>query len=239
MKRILFLATFAITALTTYAQEIVYDPNAEVRPVTAFSAMEVSGTISVYLSQGNQAAIAISAGEEKYNSKIKTEVKDGVLRISVDAGLWNGFSLSNRKLKAYVSVVDLNRIEVSGASLVSISGALKTNALKLEVSGASEMKGAVDVKNLTVDASGASVFKITGKAESGNISASGAAKVNAFDLQLQHGKVDAAGASHVTIMATKELSANASGGSSVQYRGEAALRSLNASGGASIKKKSS
>ncbi len=50
-------------------------------------------------------------------------------------------------------------------------------------------------------------------------------------------KVDASGAAHITITATKEFSASADGGSSVQYRGDAIAKVLNSSGGSSIKKK--
>lgn len=220
------------------AQEVVYDANAEVRNVGPFSAIEVSGTISLYLSQGNEAGVAVSAGEEKYNNKIKTEVRNGVLKISVDAGVWNGFSWSNRKLKAYVSVVNVNRLEVSGASIINISGALKSNSLNLNASGASEIKGDVQVKDLQVGISGASVIRLTGSADNASIDASGAARANAFDLKVDNGKVEASGASHITITVNKELSANASGGSSIQYRGDAVAKVVNSSAGASIKKKS-
>lgn len=220
------------------AQEVVYDANAEVRNVGPFSAIEVSGTISLYLSQGNEAGVAVSAGEEKYNNKIKTEVRNGVLKISVDAGVWNGFSWSNRKLKAYVSVVNVNRLEVSGASIINISGALKSNSLNLNASGASEIKGDVQVKDLQVGISGASVIRLTGSADNASIDASGAARANAFDLKVDNGKVEASGASHITITVNKELSANASGGSSIQYRGDAVAKVVNSSAGASIRKKS-
>jgi hypothetical protein len=99
------------------------------RTMTAFTGIDVSGTVSLYLSQGSTPGIAVSAGEPKYNNKIKTEVKNGILHISVDGGMWNGFSWTNKKLKAYVTVTDLNKLTVSGASLVNITGPLKVPAL--------------------------------------------------------------------------------------------------------------
>jgi hypothetical protein len=238
MKGFFVLAIIVSFLNNVVAQDIVYDENAEVRNVGKFSAIEVSGTVSLFLSQGNETGIAVSAGEEKYNNKIRTEVQNGVLRISVDAGVWNGFSWSNRNLKAYVSVVDLTRLEVSGASTVNINGSLKANSLAIEISGASEMKGALAVKNLKMDLSGASVVRLTGMAENASIDASGAVKVNGFDLEVQNGKLEASGASHITLNVSKELNANASGGSSIQYKGAAVARTLNSSAGASIRKKS-
>jgi hypothetical protein len=238
MKRFyLLMVSLVLTAYSAKSQEVIYDANAEVRSVGKFTGIEVSGTISLYLSQGNVTGVAVSAGEEKYNSKIKTEVKNGVLQISVDAGMWNGFSWTNKKLKAYVSVVELNRLEISGASLATISGTLKANALKVDMSGASELKGPIQVENLNLDISGASVTRLTGTSKTLHIEASGACRVNGFDLKAESAKVDASGASHVTMTVTKDLRANASGGSSIQYRGEPSSTNVNASSGASVKRK--
>jgi hypothetical protein len=240
MKRLLLSLMFIFPLFNSaIAQQVVYDENAEIRNVGRFSSIEVSGTISLYLSQGSETGVAVSAGEEKYNNKIKTEVKNGVLKISVDAGVWNGFSWTNKKLKAYVSVVDLNRLEISGASYATLANQLKTNSLKVDISGASELKGAIQVNNFDLDISGASVTRLTGNAKSININASGACRVNGFELKAENGKVDASGASHITVTVNKELTANAGGGSSIQYRGEPTVKALNASSGASIKKKNS
>ena len=133
MKRAILLMLLITAGLVGNAQNIVYDENAEVRAVERFSGIEVSGAVSLYLSQGTEQGVAISAGEAKYNSKIKTEVKNGVLRIYVEGGVWNGFNWTNRKLRAYVTAIDLNRLEVSGASYASISGALKSDDLKMDI----------------------------------------------------------------------------------------------------------
>jgi len=237
MKRGLLVIALMVGFIGLKAQNVVYDPNAEVRKVADFNAIEVSGTVSLYLSQGDETGIAVSAGDEKYNSKIKTEVKNGVLQISVDGGMWNGFSWTNKKLKAYVSVKDLTSLHVTGASYVTTTGNVKTENLNVEVSGASELKGSLQVKNLNLAISGASVARLMGVAENVNIEASGAARISAFDLQVDNGKFDISGASHITISVNKEFSASASGGSSIQYKGDALAKSMNASGGATIKKK--
>ena len=137
MKHLILLIAILGGSVISKAQNVVYDENAEVRTVENFNSIEVSGSISVYLSQGTIQGVAVSAGEEKYNDKIKTEVKNGVLKISVDGGVWNSFNWVNKKLKAYVTATDLSRIEVSGASYISLSGALKSEDLKIDVSGAS------------------------------------------------------------------------------------------------------
>ncbi len=238
MKRSFLFIMLVAGFVIANAQNVIYDANAEVRKVEKFIGIEVSGTVSLYISQGNETGVVVSAEDQKYNSKIRTDVTNGTLHISVDGGLWNGFSWTNKKLKAYVSVIDLNRLQISGASYATIAGTLKASDLKLDVFGASEVKGALQVKNLNMGVSGASVVRLSGIAENAIIEASGAVRVNAFELQVDRGKFDVSGASHITISVNKELNANASGGSTLQYRGSAIAGIVNANGGATIQKKS-
>lgn len=232
------MAVMMVAGVTLKAQNIVYDENAEVRTVDKFNGIEVSGAVSLYLSQGNVTGVAVSAGDEKYNNKIKTQVRDGVLRISVEGGVWNGFNWTNRKLRAYVTVTDINRLEVSGASYVSISGTLKSDEIKMDISGASEVKGIVNVSKLDMDISGASVAKLAGTVSEGMIDASGACKVNSYDLVFDKCKASSSGASNIRVTVNGELNADATGGSDIYYKGAGVARSLNTSGGASIKNRS-
>ena len=238
MKSFILLIFIMGIGFIAKAQNIVYDENAEVRRVEKFNGVELSGAVSLYLSQGNTTAVAISAGDEKYNNKIKTEVKNGVLRISVEGGVWNGFNWTNRKLRAYVTVADINRLNVSGASYVSISGTLKSDEIKMDISGASEVKGIVDLSKLNMDISGASVVKLAGTVNEGTIDASGACKVNSYDLIFDKCKASSSGASNIRITINGELNADASGGSTIYYKGAGVVKTINTSGGASIKSRS-
>lgn len=238
MKNFILSILIIISAFSATAQNVVYDENAEVRTVEKFTGIELSGAMFLYLSQGNTAGVAVSAGDEKYNDKIKTEVKNGVLKISVDGGVWNGFNWTNRKLKAYVTVTDLNRLDISGASYVSISGTLKSDQLKMDISGASEMKGIINANRLNVDISGASEARLSGVAKEGIIDASGAAKVNSYSLMIDKCSVTSSGAANIRVTVNNELNAEASGGSSVYYKGAGVVKTLNTSAGASIKSRS-
>ena len=238
MKNVILLILLISSGFGGNAQNIVYDENAEVRTVEKFNAIEVSGAVSLYLSQGAEQGLAISAGESKYNTKIKTEVKNGVLHISVEGGVWNGFNWTNRKLKAYVTATNLNRLEVSGASYASISGAIKSDELKMDISGASEVKGSINANKLNLDISGASVARLSGTAKNALIDASGAAKVTSYDLSVENCKASSSGASNIKVTVTGELNADASGGSNIYYKGQGIGKVLNTSAGASIKNRS-
>lgn len=238
MKHFILLISIISTGFVARSQNLVYDENAEVRTIDKFSGVELSGSMFLYISQGNATALAVSAGEGKYNEKIKTEVKNGVLKISVEGGVWNGFNWTNRKLRAYLTVTDINSLDVSGASYLSISGTLKANDLKLDVSGASEIKGIVDANKLDMDISGASVAKLSGTAKEAMIDASGAAKIDSYNLVIDNCKASCSGAANVKVTVNNELNADASGGSVIYYKGTGVGKVLNTSAGASIKSRS-
>src|SRR6516225_6804842 len=87
--------------LTGYAQKtIIKDANAEVRPLKGFHGIEVSNAINLYLSQGEEEAVVVSANDLKWREFIRTEVVDGILKIWLDNRKW---SRGNVKIKAYVS----------------------------------------------------------------------------------------------------------------------------------------
>lgn len=238
MKRFILLIIIITSTFIAKAQNVVYDENAEVRTVEKFSGIELSGSVSLYLAQGSSAGVAVSAGDEKYNDKIKTEVKNGVLKISVDGGVWNGFNWTNRKLRAYVTATDISRLDVSGASYVSITGTLQSPELKLDISGASEIKGILNVNSLNMDISGASVARLSGTVKEGIIEASGACKINSYDLVIDNCRFKSSGASNIRVTVNNELNADASGGSTIYYKGAGVGKVLNTSGGASIKSRS-
>ena len=231
MKLILFFLFIAFTFLSP-AQTIINDKNAEVRKISDFTGIQVSGGIDVYLSQSNAYALAVSASDEKYNADIKTEVRNGILRISYDG---NSFRLnSNRKLRAYISFKTLESLEGSGASDFIINGTLKANSIKIELSGASEIKGTLHLDNLLLNLEGASIVKANGTVKNIKINANGASDIKNYDLVVDHCVAELSGASDVKITINKSLSAKASGASLLYYKGNPEKTEISSSGASSI-----
>jgi len=228
---LLLLTGFIVTAS---AQKTMNDANAQKRNVSGFHAIEVSGGIDLYLSQGDE-AVAVSASTNEYRDKIITEVVNGVLKIRFE---WKNnikIDWKNRKLKAYVSFKNLDGLEASGGSDISVDGTIKTTKLNMEISGGSDFKGKVESDELKVNASGGSDVSISGKATRLTIDANGGSDFNGYDFASDICNVEASGGSDVEITVNKELSANASGGSDIHYKGTGLIRDIK-TGGGSIKK---
>jgi len=238
MRKPLLILIASCLVFTTQAQEtVIHDPNAQLRPnLKGFHGIEVSNAINLYLSQGDNETVVVSAPDIKWRDRIRTEVRDGILHIYLED---NHFSLGNTKLKAYVSYTMLDRLDASGASDIFVDGVIAGDNLNITLSGASDFRGAINVKDLKMNQSGASDAHITG-AVSGTASfeSSGASDVKGYDLVTQHCDVHATGASDVHITVNKELTADVSGASSVHYKGDGALREIHSSGASIVKKAS-
>lgn len=231
MKKIVVMLLGLLFSATIFSQQ-VNDPNAEVREAKYYHGIAVSSAFDVYLSQSNAEAVAVSATSKTDRDMIKVEVKDGILHIGLDKGWkWNS---GNKKLKAYISFKQIDKLTVSGACDVFISGTLKADDLSINLSGASDLKGKLDVKKLTVDMSGASDILVSGMATQLNVEASGASDFKGFDLVTDYCDVRASGASGIRITVNKELSAHASGASDIKYKGEGLIRDLKTGGASSV-----
>ncbi|MEO6610766.1 MAG: head GIN domain-containing protein [Chitinophagaceae bacterium] len=235
MKKLSILFIGIILAASLKAQQI-NDPNAEVRPAKNFHGISVSSSFDVYLTQGNEEAVAVSADETKHRDRIKVEVKDGILYVGYDNERKLGWSSGNKKLKAYISFKQIDKLNISGACDVFIAGTLKAGDLDIHQSGASDLKGKLDVQKLTVDLSGASDMTVSGTTRQLSIEASGASGFKGYDFSTDICDVRASGASDIKITVNKELSAHASGASDVRYKGDGVIRDIKSSGSSSVSK---
>lgn len=235
MSKVLAFVVGCLLAVSVRAQEtVIRDPNAQLRPAKGYHGIRVSNAIDLYLSQGTEERVVVSAKDPKLRDRIKTEVVDGVLIIKVE-GTWKWWRAGNNKIKAYVSYTTLDEITASGSSDVFVDGVISGEKLALTLSGASDFKGAIKVNSLVLDQSGASDSQITGQVSgTATIKSSGASDVKGYDLVVEECSAHASGASDIRITVNKQLDADCSGASSVYYKGPGALRESHSSGASDI-----
>lgn len=239
MKRILLFAVLVtFCASTVGAQKTIRDANVQNRKgVANFHAIQVSGGIDLYLTQGQDEAVAVSAASAEYRDKIITEVMDGVLKIYYEKkDGWNwGLNMGNKKLRAYVSVKNLDKLHSSGGSDVRFENMIRSNTLRIAISGGSDLKGEIACDELSLTASGGSDAAIGGTAKEAVISASGGSDVDGYGLMTEVCKVSSSGGSDVNITVNRSIEARASGGSDIHYKGNAKA-STSKSGSSDIRK---
>jgi hypothetical protein len=239
MKKIQVMLMVMLVSTVLFAQTI-NDANAEPRNLSGFHAIKISNAFTVYISQGNEDAVAISASKAEYRDKIITKVENGVLiiRFDDDKKFWKGWNGDKTKLKAYISIKKIDRLDVSGACDVFFEEGISSEDLTVRLSGASDLKGKIDAKKLSFDISGASDATISGNAAEFSVEASGASDFKGFEMTTNYCTAEASGASSVNITVNKELNAKASGASSVRFKGEGLIRDIKTSGSSNITRKS-
>lgn len=235
-----FILVLALMAtVPVLAQKTYNDANAERRNVSGFHGISTSNGIDLYITQGDEEAVAVSANKSEYRDLIRTEVENGILKIyykSKSYGYTNGWG-GNKRLKAYVSVRKLESISASGGSSVVIEGPLTGDRMNILVSGGGNFKGNVTAPNMEVVASGGSDVDISGRTSNLSIHASGGSDLDAYELVSENCRASCTGGSDIKITVNNELSAVASGGSDIHYRGNGVVKKSSTSGGSSVNKK--
>lgn len=220
----ILVMAFMLTSLAATAQDRRNlkgegEPVSQNRTVSGFKGLSVSGGFAVELTQGSKEGVRIEAQENLLNS-IQTEVKNGVLHIFTSDNI-----STNKGLKAYVTVRELNSVDISGGVKVTGTSTFKTDAFDLDMSGGSKVQLALNAKRLKVDMSGGSKVILTGRADEVVMDMSGASNVDASELEAKRVRVEASGASKVQVYAKETLNVNASGATKVGYKGNPSVTS--------------
>lgn len=210
-----FILGFMFLSSAALAQQVKGNGNlqTQTRKVSDFNGIKVSGGFAVEIKQGSNESLQIEA-EENLMDNIRTEVKNNVLHIYSEGNI-----NSKKGMKAYVTVKDLNKVDISGGVKVTGKSTFKASTFDLDMSGGSHVSLAIDAKKIDADMSGASKVTLTGRADELKLEMSGASSVNTSELVAKRVTVDASGASSVKVHATENLVVNASGASHVAYAG--------------------
>jgi hypothetical protein len=195
----------------------------EVRETAPFTGINTSGAISVVVTQGDTYHVAIET-EANQLPQVETTVNRGILEIK-----FTGRS-SKGDINAYVTAPVFTSVSVSGASTIESENTLVSPSLTLSGSGASNLNLMVETDLLTSILSGASNMTISGSAIKHELNASGASLIKAYDLDTEASRIVASGASNIRVSAASAIDIDASGTSSVSYRGEPLDKKVKVSG---------
>ena len=236
MRNILLLTAFLFAGRLGFAQDgkVINDRNAQKLNAAGFHGIHISSGIDLYLTQGNEEAVAVSAADPEVRNRIVAEVKNGVLEIYIDNQGWHWNHWGNQHMKAYVSCKTIDMLHASGGSDVYFESPLRSDRLTMDLSGGSDMHGKMAVGELTIRQSGGSDSYISGSATNLYVHTSGGSDFHGYDLIADNCHVEATGGSDAYITVNKELTADASGGSDVHYKGNGVVRESHASGSGSI-----
>ena len=225
---LLFACSFSFLAAqsVTGSGEVVE----QARSVGAFTAIEVSKGVDLFIRQGNSQQVVVKA-DDNLVDLVSTEVDGQTLRIRTRGNMRRVTALD-----VYVTVTDLERIEASSGSDVKGESKLELERLALDMSSGSDLELDIEARELTCRLSGGSDADLSGEVSSLEVTATGGSDLQARDL-LVTGRciLDVSSASDAFIRVEGELEVEASGASDVTVKGNPTVVRQRASGGSDIR----
>ncbi|MBO2008594.1 head GIN domain-containing protein [Hymenobacter negativus] len=230
MKTLTAFALLWLLALVPAFAQI----NPEVRSVGAFRALKASDGIIVTLTSGATQRVEASADTPEFLARIKTEVSDGVLKVSFDHKLNEAWSKDNRPRNLRVSIVaaPLTGIDASSGARVEVKNAYAAGNFNLEASsGAVISAPELTANSVQASVSSGGVASLGGKVQSLNVHASSGGVFKGQDVEAATCDANASSGGTIAVAVQEKLTANASSGGDVRYAGSPQLTKHTSSGG--------
>jgi len=190
--------------------------------------IDISGQFIVYIKQGKNSELVIET-DENLHEYIDVSLEKNTIKVNTAA-----YIVESEELNIYLTMPDVDNINLSGAVQLETEGKIKTDYLTIDASGATEIQLNVNVKRLNLEISGASESVLSGKAENVEIEARGACEIEAFKLSAKNMFIDISGAGSADVNAKKILDIEISGAGEIRYKGTPKI-TQDISGSGSIK----
>ncbi|GAB2527955.1 head GIN domain-containing protein [Rufibacter soli] len=214
-KLSILLLLLAFVGVAAQAQDVEGNGKfkSETRSVSSFTALSIAGGFEVELTQGTAPSLKLEA-EENVLPLIESTVQNGTLTIKMKKGIKNA-----RTLKVFVTVQDLKKLQLAGGIKLRTTNTLSAPSLALEFAGGINAVLALQVKELAADFAGGTKVTLSGRADKVTMDLAGATNLKALELKTNYLTLDAAGASSAQVSVAKELTVDAAGIVTVDYKG--------------------
>ncbi len=232
MKTTLITLLFACSLSFLAAQSVTGSGEVieQERSVGAFTAIEISKGVDLFIRQGNSQQVVVKA-DDNLIDLVSTEVDGRTLRIRTQGSMRRVTALD-----VYVTVTDLERIEASSGSDVKGESKLEVERLSLEMSSGSDVKLDLEARELSCRLSGGSDAELSGEVQIMEVVATGGSDLHAKGLLVSDKCVlNVSSASDAFIRVEGELEVEASGASDVTVKGNPNVVRQRASGGSDIR----
>ncbi len=238
MKKLLFAFLLCfVTGVSVKAQTVINDLNVEKRTISGFHGIEVGTGIRLTLTGGNAEEVAVSAATAEFRDRIITKVENGILKIYYES---KTDAINKRKetkdLKAYVSYKTLDQLDVTTGAEVQIDGTLTSASLKIKASTGGKMNGKISSNELKVDQNTGSLIILSGQVEKLEVEGSTGSKFEGEELVTSNCNAKVSTGARIWVTANNELSAKASTGGNVKYKGQPSVKDIRRSTGGSVSK---
>ena len=198
--------------------------------LSGFDQVEVSGAFVADVTRGDTYSVVVRV-DENLEEHLRVQAAGRTLEVGLAPSL---SILGTATREVEITMPELARLELSGATQGTISGFESTADLSVEVSGASKLGGDIQAGDARFEVSGASTVDLSGSDGALVLDVSGASTADLSDFAVDDANVEASGAGSATVNATGRLDAEASGASRIQYLGTPTLGRVESSGASTV-----
>jgi len=196
-----------------------------------FDKLEISHSFDVTINYSKDYSVTVKV-DENLTDYLVVEKRGKTLKI----GLKDGFSFRNIHLEAEITMPDIRRLGLSGATVVTIAGYGFSHPFDMNLSGVSKVIGKIQTGDLDLQLTGASKVKLNGRGHDLKIRASGVSTVKMDNFHVNDAGLSLSGSSNCRVNIGGHLNINASGSSTIEYCGSGEIGSIETSGSSRIRR---
>ncbi|MFP4377980.1 MAG: head GIN domain-containing protein [Spirochaetales bacterium] len=195
-----------------------------------FTDVEVGYNFEVTVRQSDSYRVAVTT-DDNIMELLRIEQRGR----EVEFELQRGVNINPTTVEIEILMPELRSISLSGSSEGSVTMELDGGSFDADLSGSSELRGRLAAERVFLSLSGSSTVDLQGGADELEVDASGSSEVELYDFPVTRADASLSGASDLFVTVSEELSVDASGASTVRYRGNPGRVEADTSGGSSVR----
>ncbi|WBW98387.1 head GIN domain-containing protein [Oceanirhabdus sp. W0125-5] len=197
-----------------------------------FKKISASHVFQVTIEKSDEFYVEVTY-DDNLAEDIKVEVKGDTLKLYMD----KKFNYNNVEVKATIKMPDIYGIKGSGVCDFELEEGFDfDHDLNLDFSGVSKLRGKISTGNIEIDISGCSSVSLKGSGKELSCDVSGVSDLDLENFIVDNADVEVSGSSTAEINTNGKIKVDASGTSTLKYKGDATIDSLDVSGVAKVKK---
>lgn len=196
--------------------------------IASFNKIKLTGSSTVYLSQGE-------------SQKVEIETTENIMELlekDVDNQEWTirfkKCIKTKKGVKFYITSPSFEALSINGSGDILGQNELKSENLKLSVKGSGDLTLELDAEDLEVKIMGSGDIKLEGKCKSQDISIIGSGDYSAKNLKSQNANVSVNGSGDASLFVKKNLDAKVTGSGDISYWGNPETKQTQVTGSGDI-----
>ena len=204
----------------------------ERREVSPFDRIRIAGTFTVYLSQGETESVEVEI-DDNLQQYVVVRNDGRILVLDIKENVQFGRTTKNN---VYITLKNIDMLNISGVSTVKTSNSLNCDNLTLDISGVTTVELELYCSKLNVNISGVSNVVLRGETIELDVRNSGTGGLDAMSFSAAIANIQNSGVGNVSVYATQELSMTNSGVGNIIYAGDAVIKSMESTGVGNIQR---